>query len=98
AKAQQKSNAAIDGPQSAAVKATDKVGSGDAGQNSVSGAIVPVAEALARVAQDLKAAKNTMVDRGLAGGSKGSTIEAGQLQQMREDSALAVGVRAIFAK
>ncbi|OIS96966.1 hypothetical protein A4A49_18464, partial [Nicotiana attenuata] len=39
-----------------------------------------------------------MVDRGLAGGSKGSTIEAGQLQQMREDSALAVGVRAIFAK
>ncbi|OIT27993.1 hypothetical protein A4A49_21526 [Nicotiana attenuata] len=79
-------------------KATDKVGSGDAGQNLVSGATVPVAEALARVAQDLMAEKNTMVDRGLAGDSKGSAIEAGQLQQMREDSALAVGVRAIFAK
>ncbi|OIT03894.1 hypothetical protein A4A49_16045 [Nicotiana attenuata] len=34
--------------ESAAVNATDKV-AGDAGQNSVSGAIVPVAEALARV-------------------------------------------------
>ncbi|OIT34194.1 hypothetical protein A4A49_26303 [Nicotiana attenuata] len=65
------------------------------GRNPASGAIVPVAEALARVVQDLKAAKNSVVDRGLAGESKGSAIEFGQLM---DDSALAAAVRAIFSK
>ncbi|OIT37037.1 hypothetical protein A4A49_48878 [Nicotiana attenuata] len=100
AKSQQKANVSscadipVDGPQSAAVNATDKVGSGDAGQHPVSGAIVPVAEALDSVAQDLKATKNSVVDRGLSGESKGSAIESGQLHQTMDDSALA----AIFDK
>ncbi|OIT40462.1 hypothetical protein A4A49_22771 [Nicotiana attenuata] len=84
--------------ESTAVNATDKVGSGDAGQNSISGAIVPVAEALARVVQDLMDAKNTVLDRGISGESKDSAIESGQIQLMMDDSAVAAAVRAIFTK
>ncbi|XP_070037788.1 uncharacterized protein [Nicotiana tomentosiformis] len=68
------------------------------GRCPVSGAVVPVAEALARVAQDLKSAENTVVNRGIAGASKGSAIEPGHLQQMMDDSALAAAIRAIYAK
>ncbi|XP_016455156.2 uncharacterized protein LOC107779276 [Nicotiana tabacum] len=64
------------------------------GRNPVSSAIVPVAEALARVAQDLKAAKNTVVDQALPGTSKGSAFVPG----MMNDSALAAAVRTMFAK
>lgn len=66
------------------------------GQNSISGAIVPVAEAIARVVQDLMAAKSTVLDRGLSGESKRSAIESGQL--MMDDNALDAAVRAIFTK
>ncbi|OIS98570.1 hypothetical protein A4A49_20295, partial [Nicotiana attenuata] len=86
------------GVESTAVNVTGKKGSGDAGQNYVSGASVPVAEALARVVQDLMTTKNTMLDRGLSGESKDAAIESGQLQLMMDDSTLATSVRAIFDK
>lgn len=68
-------NSLVNGPQSSDANVTERAVVAVTGRNSVSGAIFPIAEAIARVSQDLKGANYIETDRGLAGVSKASVIE-----------------------